>query len=86
MKINKNFLTHDDGDNKLLVSTGAVKFSGIVKGNLTAGFIIECLGQDVTEDEIVEKMIKKWDISYEIARRDVKNIINKLRSIGAIDE
>ena len=86
MKINSNFLVHNDGENKLLVSTGATKFSGLVRGNSTAGFIIECLEEETTEDEIVKKMKEKWDVSDEIARRDVQNIINQLRSIGGIDE
>ena len=86
MKINGNFLAHEDGDTKLLVSTGASKFSGLVRSNSTAGFIITCLEQDTTEDAIVEKMLQKWDVSEEIARRDVRKIVNQLRGIGAIDD
>lgn len=86
MKLNSGFLAHDDGDNKLLVSTGATKFSGLVRSNSSAGFIIECLEQEITEDEIVTKMRRKWDVSDEIARRDVRKIVEQLRSIGAIDE
>ena len=40
MKLNKGFITHNDGSEKLLVSTGASKFSGLVRSNETAGFII----------------------------------------------
>ena len=86
MKLNRGFLTHNDGDNKLLVSTGATKFSGLVRSNQTAGFIIECLEQNTNEDEIVAKMQKKWEVSDEIARRDVRKVIDQLRNIGAIDE
>ena len=86
MKLNSRFLTHNDGDNKLLVSTGATKFSGLVRSNQTAGFIIECLEQNTNEDEIVAKMQKKWEVSDEIARRDVRKVIDQLRNIGAIDE
>lgn len=86
MKINNKFLTHDDGENKLLVSTGATNFSGLVRGNPTAGFIIECLENDTTESEIVKKMQQKWNVSEDIARQDVQKIVNQLRSIGAIDE
>ena len=85
MKINSGFIAHNDGEDKLLVSTGATKFSGLVRSNPTAGFIIECLEQDTTEDEIVEKMQQKWEVSDEIARRDVRKIIEQLRGIGAID-
>lgn len=86
MKLNSGFLTHNDGANKLLVSTGATKFSGLVRSNQTAGFIIECLEQNTNEDEIVAKMQKKWEVSDEIARRDVRKVIDQLRNIGAIDE
>jgi len=86
MKINNGFILHNDGEDKLLVSTGATKFSGLVRSNPTAGFIIECLKNDTTEDEIVAKMQQKWDVTDEIARRDVKKIIEQLKGIGAIDE
>ncbi len=86
MKLNKAFITHDDGDQKLLVSTGASKFSGLVRSNETAGFIIGCLEKDTTETEIVEKMQKKYDGPKDAMERDVKKVIEQLRKIGAIDD
>ena len=85
MKLNKGFIAHSDGEDKLLVSTGATKFSGLVRSNSTAGFIIECLETETTEDEIIAKMQKKWNVSDEIARRDVRKVVDQLRGIGAID-
>lgn len=86
MKISSGFLSHSDGENQILVPTGAVKFSGLVRGNSTAGFIISCLEQETDEDTIVEKMRKEWDVSEEIARSDVRRIVMQLREIGAIDD
>ncbi len=86
MKINSEFITHNDNGEILLVSTGASNFSGMVHSNSSAGFIIECLENDTTEDEIVQKMLARWDVSEEIARRDIKKIIGQLKEIGAIDE
>ena len=85
MKISDGFIAHNDGEEKLLVSTGATKFSGLVRSNSTAGFIIECLESETTEDEIVAKMQQKWEVSDEIARRDVRKVIEQLKGIGAID-
>jgi len=85
MKLNSGFIAHNDGSEKLLVSTGATKFSGLVRSNATAGFIISCLEKETTEDEIVAKMLKKWEVTDEIARRDVQKVVKQLRSIGAID-
>ena len=86
MKLNSGFITHNDGENKLLVSTGATKFSGLVRGNSSAGFIIECLEQETTEDEIIAKMCQKWDVSEDDARRDVRKVVGQLRGIGAIND
>ncbi len=86
MKLNSGFLVHEDGDTKFVVSTGVTKFNGIARGNATAGFIIDCLRGDTTEDEIAAKMLAKWDVSEEAARRDIRKIVDQLKSIGAIDE
>ena len=85
MKLNDAFLTHADGDETLVVSTGAAKFSGMARGNETAGFIITCLEQETNEDEIVAKMLAKYDAPEDIIRRDVQKIIGQLREIGALD-
>ncbi len=86
MKLNSGFIAHNDGDDKLLVSTGAVKFSGLVRSNRTAGFIISCLENDTTEEAIVEKMLEQYDAPREVIAADVKKIVEQLRGIGAIDE
>ncbi|MBE6876021.1 MAG: PqqD family protein [Ruminococcus sp.] len=85
MKLNNEFISHNDGDEKLLVSTGASDFKGLVRGNASAGFIMTCLETDTTEDEIVSKMLENFEVSEEIARRDVHKIVTQLRSIGAVD-
>ena len=43
------------------------------------------LEQETTEDEIVAKMLAKYDAPEEIIRRDIKKIVSQLREIGAID-
>ena len=80
MKLNDKFLIHNDGDTKFVVSTGNTDFNGVARGNETAGFIIDCLRSDTTEDER-----QNWDVTDELARRDVRKIVGQLREIGAID-
>lgn len=86
MKLNHAFLAHEDGGQKLLVSTGASQFSGLVRSNDTAGFIISCLEKDTTEAEILAAMQQKYDGPKEAMERDVKKIIAQLREIGALDD
>lgn len=85
MKLKIGFITHENDDGQILVSAGT-GFSGLVKSNKTAAFIIDCLKSETSEQEITEKMTEKYDAPKEIIYADVKKILDTLRSIGAIDE
>jgi hypothetical protein rflaF_17579 len=86
MKLKKGFITHNSDGEQILVATGNAQFSGIVRSNDTAAFIVECLKKETTEKEIIKKMTEKYDASDKVISADVKKIIRTLRSIGAIDE
>ena len=84
MKLSKGFIMHDDGEDKLLVPIGSAEFSGLVRGNETAGFIINALMKDTTVDNIVQGIMKKYDAPENVVRSDVEKIIAQLRKIGAV--
>ena len=86
MKLKNGFITHESDGEQIMVSAGNMSFSGLVRSNKTAAFIVEKLKCDITETEIVSAMLEKYDVSKEIAETDVKKIVEKLRSIEAIDE
>ena len=86
MKLKSCFITHDTGDEHITVSSGGVSFNGLIRSNKTAGFIVECLKEETTEDAIIEKMLEKYDAPREIIAADVEKIISKLREIDAIEE
>ena len=87
MKLNNNFLTHITRDEHYMISTGDTSFKGIVKNNETAAFIIECLKNETTENQIVDNILKEYsETNRNIVEKDVANTIEKLCSIGAIDE
>ena len=84
MKLKNDFIVHDSGDETMLVATGSASFSGLVKGNKTAGKILELLKTETTEAEIVKKMHEMYDAPDGAIERDVKKVITELRKIGAI--
>lgn len=86
MKLKKGFITHEGANEHILVPAGGVSFSGMVRSNKSAGFIVECLKEEVTEEEIVEKMLAKYDATKEQLTMDVRKTLDKLRSIGVIEE
>ncbi len=84
MKLKSGFVTHESNGEQILVSASG-EFNGLAKSNKTAAFIINCLKNETTEDEIVSKMSEIYDAPKEIISRDVHNIIEKLKSINAIE-
>lgn len=86
MKLKDGFVTHEMGDEQILVATGNANFAGMVRSNPTAGFIVDCLKEDTTREEIIGKMLDKYDVTREIVAADVDKIIAKLRGINALDE
>lgn len=85
MKLNDSFITHMDGDTQMIVDTSA-KFSGLIRNNKTAAYIIELLKTDTTEEKIVEAVCQKYDAPKDTVRKDVHRLIEEWRTIGAIDE
>ena len=69
-----------------MVTAGNTAFNGMIRSNQTAGFIVECLKNDVTKEDIVEKMLEKYDAARERIESDVDKVLEQLRSIGAIDD
>ena len=87
MKLDPRFLTHVTRGEHYMISTSDTKFKGIVKNNETAAFIIECLKADTTENAIVDNILAEYTgADRPTVERDVKNIIGKLVSIGALAE
>lgn len=87
MKLKQGFFTTEYQGKQLLLASGAAaaSFHGIVRSNETAGFIVDCLKRDTTEPEIVSALLETYDVTPEIAARDVHAIVEKLNGIGALE-
>lgn len=87
MKLKKEFIPHETGKESLLIPAGGAGFSGLVKGNKTLGVILEYLVKDdLTEEEIVQAMEKRFDAPAELIKKDIAKAISELRRIGALNE
>lgn len=85
MKLKDSFIVYNKGDDHILIDSSN-SFSGLAHSNKTAAFIMECLKSETTEAEIVGKMLEKYDATEEEVKKGVNNVIEKLRSIGALEE
>ena len=85
MKLKKDFIVHKTADEYLIVPLGGTSFSGVVRGNETAGVIFECLKKSTDVDKITAELVKRFNAPEDQARKDVKSIISQLNKIGAIE-
>lgn len=85
MKLKDTFVSHVTNGEQILVDVSS-SFSGLIRSNKTAAFIIDQLKSETTLDSIVDAMFEKYDAPKEVLRRDAQAVIDKLRSVGAIDE
>lgn len=86
MKLKDTFISRNFGGDYILVATEQADFKGIINANMTAGFIIDCLKTDTTREQIIDKMLRKYNAQSDIIMEDVDNIIEALRGIDAIEE
>lgn len=86
MKLKDTFFTTETDGEQILIDAGGSNFVGLVRSNVTAAFIVDCLKADTTKEKIVAAMCEKFDAPQAVIAADVEKILGKLRSIGALDE
>ena len=86
MKLKKEFLLHNTGEEAVLVPTGKAGFSGVVRGNKTLGAVLELLGKETTEAEIVAALKARFDAPEGAIEKDTAKVLAELRKVGALDE
>lgn len=87
MKLKDGFITYNTGDENLLVATGEAgkSFNGIVRNNETAAFIAELLKNEITEDEIVKRILEEYDADEKTVRKDVKKLLDIFNKEGFLE-
>ena len=88
MKLHSEFMIQRIADNTFLVPVGDAgkQFHEIVQLNSTAAFIINCLKQDVTEEQIKAAMANEYEATDAEIAESIQETLNKLRECGALIE
>jgi len=68
------------------VGKDAKKYRGVMSLNESAKDMLEFLREDITEEELVQKMLAVYDVPEEQLRQDVADLIQKLREAEVLDE
>ena len=89
MKLKEDYILYNASEEETIaVATGAeaANFKGLMRANKTAGAIMEYLQEDLSEDELVAKMMERFDGSEEDIRAGASEVLEGLRKVGAIEE
>lgn len=85
MKLKDSFITHMSNGEQILVDVSG-EFSGLIRNNESAAKIVDCLKTETSVSKIVEQLSLEYEVSNDVLVAAVNSVINKLRSVGAIDE
>ena len=85
MRLKKEFITQEMGGEQIMVAAGG-SFSGMVRSNRTAAFIVDQLKKETDREKIIEAMLREYDAPRSVIEPDVEKVLGILRSIGALEE
>jgi len=80
MIVKKEFVLKEVAGESIVVSTDsdAVDFSGMLVLNNAGTFLFHLLQKECSIDELVAKMLEKYDIDEKTARKDCLEFVEKL--------
>lgn len=68
------------------VGEDAKRYSGVMSLNETAKDMIEMLNDEITEDEMVSRLLAEYDVTEEELRPHVRELLDKLRAENLLVE
>ena len=87
MKISKGYLLRAVAGKNIVVSIGNdVNFNGMLTLNDTGVFFWNLLQNDTTKEEMLEAVLKEYDVSSDIALQDIENFLKKLKDTGILED
>ncbi len=87
MKVKEDFLLREVAGCFVVVPVGkaTVDFNGMLNLNDTGAFLWENLQEETTKQELVEKLLSTYEITEDIASRDVDLFIKKLEDADLLE-
>ena len=88
MKIREGFLLRSVGESYVVIPVGenSADFSNVITLNHSGAFVWNCLESDTTREEVIEKMLKEYDVSAEVAERDLTRFVDMLKANRLLEE
>ena len=86
MRIKEGLISHQIDNEFITIFTSDIvsEFHGLLRMNSTAEFIMECLGEETDKEEILRKMMEKYDGNPEEMSEDIDTVLALLRKANAL--
>ena len=87
MKVKEDFLLREVAGCYVVVPVGkaTVDFNGMLNLNDTGAFLWEHLQKDTTKEELLKSMMEAYEVTEELASKDIDNFIKKLEDAGVLE-
>lgn len=88
MKIKSGFAKRNIAGSEIVVPVGkaATEFNGMITLNGTGSFFWDCLKDDITKEQLLNKVLETYDVTEELAKKDIDNFIEMLRKNNLLEE
>lgn len=88
MKIKNGFAKREIAGSYIVVPVGkeASEFNGMITLNESGSFFWDCLQNDTTFDNAIEKIASEYDVEKSRAEEDLKKFITMLKENNLLDE
>lgn len=68
------------------LGTGALEFSGMISTSETGALLVEALKQDITREELLNKVLENYDVDEQTAAADLDEFLGLLRKMNLLIE
>ena len=87
MKIKDGFMLRSIADNNIVVAVGkaTLDFSGLITLNSSGAFLWSLMQNDISIDEMAEKICEMYEVDFETAKTDISDFISKLKGAGIVE-
>lgn len=87
MKIKEGFILREVAGSYIVVAVGSrvKEFNGVINLNDSGAFLWKLLEKGSNEEEMKTALLGEYDVSEEIAERDIKTFVEKIKEAGLVE-
>ena len=86
MRVEKEFVLREIAGDYIIIPTGktVIDFNGLITVNEVGAFLWNMLQEEVSLDELLQGVLKEYEVEAEVAREDIIEFLDNLRDGGIL--